>query len=75
MAKNNEAIRAIAGKLGLKMSYKKSGTMSIGRVSISNSIVQLNNESLIKVMDRFEYLGVFCSANGTSVKELDSRIG
>ena len=30
MANTTEAIRAIAGKLGLKMSYKKTEIMSIG---------------------------------------------
>ena len=49
--------------------------MSIGQASVSNPKVPLGNEGLIKVMDHFKYLGAFCSANGTNVKELNSRIG
>ena len=33
------------------------------------------DEGLIKVVDHFQYLGAFCSANGTNVKELNSRTG
>ena len=75
MANTTEAIRAIAGKLGLKMSYKKTAIMSIGQASGSNSIVPLGNKGLIKVVDCFKYLGAFCSADGTNVKELNGRIG
>ena len=49
--------------------------MSIGQASVSNPKVPLGNEGLIKVMDHFKYLGAFCSANATNVKELNSRIG
>ena len=38
MAKTTEAIRAIAWKLGLKMSYIKTEIMSIGQASGSNLI-------------------------------------
>ena len=37
MANTTEAIRAIAGKLGLKMSYKKTEIMSIEQASGSNN--------------------------------------
>ena len=75
MANTTEAIRAITGKLGLKMSYKKTEIMSIGKASGSNPIFPVGNEGLIKVVDHFKYLGAFCSAGGTNVKELNSRIG
>ena len=75
MAKTTEAIREIAGKLGLKMSYKKTEIMSIRRASISNPTVPLGNEGLIKVVDHFKYLGAFYSANVTNVKELNRRTG
>ena len=48
--------------------------MSIGQASVFSPIVPLGNEGLIKVMGHFQYLGAFCSANGTNVKELNSRI-
>ena len=75
MANTTEAIRAIAGKLGLEMSYKKTEIMSIGQASASNPIVPLGNEGRIKVVSYFKYLGAFCSADGTNFKELSSRIG
>ena len=49
--------------------------MSIGRASVSNPIVTFGNEGLMKVVDHFKYLGACRSANGTNVKELNSRIG
>ena len=49
--------------------------MSIGQASVSNPTVPLGNEGLIKVVDHFKYLGAFCSANGTNVKEMNSRTG
>ena len=75
MVNTTEIIRAISGNLGLKMSYKKTEIMSIGQSSGSNPIVPLGNEGLIKVVDHFKYLGAFCSADGTNVKELNSIIG
>ena len=57
MAKTTEAIRVMAGKLGLKMSYKKTEIMSIGRANASNPTVPLGDESIIKVVDHFKYLG------------------
>ena len=75
MAETTEAIRATAGKLGLMMSYKKTEIMTIGRASVSNLVVPLGNEGLIKVVDHFKYLGAYCSADGTNTKELNNRIG
>ena len=75
MAKTTEAICEIARKLGLKMSHKKTEVMSIGQASVSNHIVPPGNGGLIKVVNNFKYLEAFCSANGTNVKQLDSRIG
>ena len=69
MARTTAAIRAIAGKLGLKMSYKKTQIIPIGQASGSNPNVPLGNEGLIKVVDHFKYLGAFCSADGTNVKK------
>ena len=66
MANTTEAIRAFAGKLCLKMSYKKTEIMSIGQASGSNPIVPLGDEGLIKVVDHFKYLGAFCSADDIS---------
>ena len=57
IAQITEAIRDIAGKLGLKMSNKKTEIMSIGRASVSNPVVPLGNEGIIKVVDHFRYLG------------------
>ena len=75
MAKTTEAIRVIAGKIGLKMSYKKTEIMSIGLSSASSPmIVPFGNEGFIKMVGHFNYLGAFCSANGTNVKELNCRI-
>ena len=75
MTKTTEAIRAIEGKPGLKMSYKKTEIMFIGLVSSANPTVPLGNERLIKVVGHFKYLGAICFADGKSVKELNSRIG
>ena len=75
MAKTTEAIRVMAGKLGLKMSYKKTEIMSIGRASASNPTVPLGDEGIIKVVDHFKYLGAYCSADGSNIKELNNRIG
>ena len=55
--------------------YKKTEIMSIGQASGSNPIVPLGNEGLIKVVDHSKYLGAVCSANGTNIKELNSRTG
>ena len=56
MAETTEAIRyiAVAGKLGLKMSYTKTEIMSFGRASASNPVVPLGSEGIIKVMDHFK---------------------
>ena len=75
MAKTTKAIHICAGKLGLKMSYKKTEIMPIGRASASNPIVPLGNEGNIKVVEHFKYLGAYCSADGTNVKELNNRVG
>ena len=64
-----------AEKLGLKMGYKKTEIMSIGQVSVTNPIVPLGNEGLIKAVDHSKYLEAFCSANGTNVKKLNNKIG
>ena len=68
MAETTEAIHDIVGKLGLKMSYKKTEIMSIRRASVSNPMVPLGNEGIIEVVDHLKYLGAFCSADGTNVK-------
>ena len=73
MAKKTEAIREIAGKLGLKMSYKETEIMSIGQAYVSSPIVVLGIEGLIKVVNNFKYLGAFCSANGTNVKDAEQQ--
>ena len=46
MAETTEAIPDIAGKLGLKLSYKKNDILSIGRASVSNPVVPLGNEGM-----------------------------
>ena len=58
MAKTTEAIREIAEKLGLKMSYNKTEIMSIGQASGYNPIVPLalGNDGLIKVVGHFSTL-------------------
>ena len=73
MTKTTEAIRAIVGKLDLKMSFKKAEIMSIGRDKTSNPVVPLKHECLIKVVSHFRYIGAFCSADKTNVKELNSK--
>ena len=78
MAETTEAIRDIAGKLGLKISYnmyKKTEIMSIGGASVSNPVVPFGNEGITSVVDHFKYLGAFCSGDGTNTKELNNRIG
>ena len=57
------------------MSYKKTKIMSIGRASVSNPVVPLGNEGIIKVVDHFKYPGAFCSAYWTNTKEQNDRIG
>ena len=57
IANTAEATRAIAGKLGLKMSYKKIEIMSIRQAIGSNPIVPLRNEGLSNVVEHFKYLG------------------
>ena len=85
MAETTEAIRSLAGKLGLHMSFKKIELMTIGKSTASAStssstppstpIVPLGNEGNIKVVEHFKYLAAFCSADGTIGKELNNRIG
>ena len=70
MIKTTEAIREIAGKLGLKMSYKKTEIMSIGQASAFNPIVPLSIEVHIKVGEPLQVPRSFLH-----VKELNSRIG
>ena len=76
-----EAIRSLAGKLGLHMSFKKTELMTIGKSTASaytpssTPIVPLGNEGNIKVVEHFKYLAAFCSADGTIGKELNNRIG
>ena len=74
MAKTTEAIRKICRETWSQDELQKTAIMSIGQASVPNPIVLLGNEGLIKVVDHFIYLGAFCSANGTNVKELNSRI-
>jgi hypothetical protein len=75
MANTTESIRVIVGKIGLKMSYKKTELMSIGQASPSNPSMPLGDDGIIKVVDHFKYLGAYCSADGSNTKELNSRIG
>ncbi|XP_072019669.1 uncharacterized protein [Amphiura filiformis] len=49
--------------------------MSVSRSNVTKSAVPLGNEGLIKVVDHFKYLGAYCRADGSNVKELNSRIG
>ena len=72
MAETTEAIRDIAGKLGLKMSHKTK-IMSIGQASVFNPVVPLGNEGIIKVVDHFKYLS---AADGTNItNEMNNKIG
>ena len=73
MTKTTEAIRAIVGNFDLKMSFKKTEIMSIGRDNSSNPVVPLKHECLIKVVSHFRYIRAFCSADKTTVKELNNR--
>ena len=75
MAETTEAIRNIAGKLGLQMSYKKTEILPIGSATTLNPVVPLGDEGNIKVVDHFKYLGAYCSADGSNTKELNNRIG
>ena len=75
MAETTEAIRNIAGKLGLQMSYKKTEILPIGSATTSNPVVPLGDEGNFKVVDHFKYLGAYCSADGSNTKELNNRIG
>ncbi len=80
MAETTEAIRSLAGKLGLHMSFMKTELMTIGKSTASAStpsstpIVPLGNEGNIKVVEHFKYLGTFCSADRTIGKELNNRL-
>ena len=49
MAETTEAIRNIAGKLGLQMSYKKTEILPIGSATTLNPVVPLGDEGNIKV--------------------------
>ena len=75
MANTTEAIHATAGKLGLKMSFKKTEILPIGHSCTTPSIVPLGDEGNIKVVQHFKYLGACCSADGTNTKELNHRVG
>ncbi|XP_072039365.1 uncharacterized protein [Amphiura filiformis] len=48
--------------------------MSLGSLNSAPS-VQMGDEGLIKVVDHFKYLGAYCSADGSNVKELNHMIG
>ena len=75
MANTTEAIRATAGKLGLKMSFKKTEILPIGHSCTTPHTVPLGDEGNIKVVQHFKYLGAYCSADGTNTKELNHRVG
>ena len=75
MAETTEAIRNIARKLGLQMSYKKTEILPIGCATTLTPVVPLGDEGNIKVVDHFKYLGAYCSADGSNTKELNNRIG
>ena len=77
MAETTEAIRATAGKLGLQMSFKKTEILPIQHQSSKTTpSVPLGNEGIIKVVNQFEYLGAYSSADGSNaMKEINHRIG
>ena len=66
--KTTGAIHEIAGKPGLRMSYKKTEIMCIGQASGSNLIVPLGNEGLIKIVDHFMYFRAFAVPRGLMSK-------